>query len=816
MGKTLKLVIGVVIFVLINGCQDIYDNPKYKRPEWLAGKLYVQVEENNLNTFKKCLDATQWGKILNSTGFYSVFAPTDEAFTNFFQTHPKYKKFEDFLVTAEDSIYLDGLVRYHLIQDAWSKFQLTNMTPRGFYDKKNDINNSYFSQRVAYKRQTAFIDLPYREYVNEDVFNKFYERTYDQIVSVPSTSSVERYFVSDGPKYAPFFYKNFMDALDYTSQDYEFYFNRPFDESKIYFAGAEVISDQIPAENGFLYTIDKVVEPLPNLYQAIKLEYGGVQKYQKFIDLMNEFSYVIYEDQRTREQDGFNEGKAGVKNLFSKVHLFRYSAIDIDNELTSSSPGLAMFSGTSMVVPNNEAMEKMFNEIILSTSGYNRHNNLDEVPSEVKELIITSSYITSPIYKKEILEGFLNYEGDSLFLSDEDIETKLYCSNGVFIGLKRPIIPKAFSSVAGPILLRTDFEPLMYALRSTRMLDELKNLNKKYSFFALDGQTSLDDSTLILEDYFDNFFTRKVLLRYNFEFDPPQRQLLSTSDLIPLISNQICIGEIEGIAKYEFLKNLTGKYVTIDNVNQTILGSSASSVGYNGSRDTVNKFSKIDEPVVNGATYKCCAWLLFNSTPSLFAALRGNGFVATIPTDQTPNRNSSYFIELCIKAGLANVNGFIASQFSTAGPYTVFAPGDQVLKDYEAFENVKLTSLSTDELRKFLLYHFVQGAHIFTDGKQPSGTYRTLRVDEKSSDLGKVYSTVNIETGYDIIRVLNKSGDEMATVLPENQSNPNATFTRTNKIAYVTIPDPDNANLGSSTFASSVIHEISSVLVYEK
>ena len=403
-----------------------------------------------------------------------------------------------------------------------------------------------------------------------------------------------------------------------------------------------------------------------------------------------------------------------------------------------------------------------------------------------------------------------------MILSESEIGNKVYCSNRVLVGTNVPIVPRALSSVAGPMYLRPGYSLYLMALRRSGMLDEIKNANKKFSFFAIDDNTFLNDSSLLIMEIDRGSSVYKSLVYYDKAYDPARLTNWTSNALFKLISNQVCEGEIEGIATFEFLRTLGRYYLRVNNQTETEFGSSSALVGINGSSDTINNFVKLEEPTLNGSTYKINAFINASSTISLFAILKGNGFVPNIPTDESPNRNSSYFIELCIKAGLANVNGFLANQFSTAGPYTVFAPGHQVLKDYEAFENVKLTSLSTDELRKFLLYHFVQGAHIFTDGKQPSGTYRTLRVDEKSTDLNKVYSTVNIETGYDIIRVLNKSGDEMATVQPENQSNPNATFTRTNKIAYVTVPDPDNANLGSTTYASSVVHEINSVLVYEK
>ena len=45
--------------------------------------------------------------------------------------------------------------------------------------------------------------------------------------------------------------------------------------------------------------------------------------------------------------------------------------------------------------------------------------------------------------------------------------------------------------------------------------------------------------------------------------------------------------------------------------------------------------------------------------------------------------------------------------------YTVFIPSD------EAITEAGLSTLPVEELRDILLFHFVQGEMIFTDGKQP-------------------------------------------------------------------------------------------------
>ena len=57
-------------------------------------------------------------------------------------------------------------------------------------------------------------------------------------------------------------------------------------------------------------------------------------------------------------------------------------------------------------------------------------------------------------------------------------------------------------------------------------------------------------------------------------------------------------------------------------------------------------------------------------------------------------------------------------------------------------------TLTTEELRKFLMMHFVQGNMIFTDGNKPAGYYETTRVDEKSTTYTTVYTKIYIDPGY--------------------------------------------------------------------
>jgi hypothetical protein len=68
-----------VVLILVYGCRDEID--KYARPEWLAGKLFTQIQEiPELTTFAKAIELTEYDKLIDVSGSYTVFAPSDEAF----------------------------------------------------------------------------------------------------------------------------------------------------------------------------------------------------------------------------------------------------------------------------------------------------------------------------------------------------------------------------------------------------------------------------------------------------------------------------------------------------------------------------------------------------------------------------------------------------------------------------------------------------------------------------------------------------------------------------------------------------------------
>ena len=116
--------IAILAGIFLTACINIYDLEKYQSPKWLAGKLYTQIStREDLSTFGKCLELTGYDTLLNISGSYTVFAPSNEAFNQFFSENPQYGN--DVANIPHNELL--RIVKFHIIQNAWSKAQLQQL-----------------------------------------------------------------------------------------------------------------------------------------------------------------------------------------------------------------------------------------------------------------------------------------------------------------------------------------------------------------------------------------------------------------------------------------------------------------------------------------------------------------------------------------------------------------------------------------------------------------------------------------------------------------------------------------------------------------
>ena len=590
--------LGLLAFscIVITSCKDVLNREdRYKRPDWLAGKVYTQVKADpDLSTFAKCIELTGYDTIIDVSGSYTVFAPNNEAFTVYLQSHPEYNTVEDIPVDV-----LSNLVKYHIVQNPWSKNQLTSLDVWGWIDS-TDITNS---KPRGYKRETLLLE-------KDKKYGVSYVNGFFHIIDTTKTSWYRR-VITDSRKYAPIFYKQYFDIYNLNTSDYQFYFDRPIDgASDIYFVGARIIGDEIFAENGFVYHVDRVIDPLQNGYEMISSK-DGKYSYQDFLGLIDKFPKFEYNEQKTLDQPGADLGLA-VDSLFDLT--FPDLTFNIAAEETSSPPGthglpdnVTIRYHHGMIAPTDEAYTDFVNTYMV---GPNRWGSIDEAPYSIQKIIAKSQLCINPVYPTDFQNGFYNGELDYITLDPATIVEKKYGSNCTFIGVNTMVVPRAFKAVTGPIYLLRGYNKVMLAVEATGLLPALKKPDADYQFFVeSDLNTRLDSSFLYeRKDGKDRFYLVVKGRR------SPGRIDLSIGDLRTLLMNHIGVNSPKGFARKEFIRTLAGNYLIVNNETGTVSGPSLSKDGYQGPVTGPSVPVKISTDADNGVTWDIPDWFLFSPT----------------------------------------------------------------------------------------------------------------------------------------------------------------------------------------------------------
>lgn len=759
------VVLVTIVALFIMSCRDDLEVNKYERPDWLVGKVYSQIQEiPELSTFAQCLELTGYDTIINVSGSYTVFAPSNDAFNTWFTQNPNYNRVED--IPKEE---LEQLVKYHILQNAWSKQQLRSLDVFGWIDTL-DINNN---KPRGFKRETLL-----RNDNRKFGWTQTGERNTLRPVIIDTTNtSMHRRVITDSRKYAPIFFSQYLSIYDLSPNDYQFYFDRSFEGSpNLYFSNAKITSDEIFSENGFVYIVDQVVEPLKNAYQI--LENGNENaSYKEYFDLVNHFPAFTFNEVETNKQPGAQQGLA-VDSLFDLT--FPELTFNLTNERTKAPAGVVGLPSNvtyryhhGMVAPTDEAFNELIDTYIKIPNGW---GSLNGAPDNIKRIIANTHLSVNPVYPSDFSKGFYNGELDLVKLDASEIVHKEFGSNSTFVGINKAIVPRAFSSVTGPVYLQQGFRKVMTAIEQAGLLSALKRQNRDYMFFVESDANTRVDSSLIYNEITEVFSVFMINPGTN-----PQRFTLNLNDLRILLMSHVATRQPLGMARKEFLPNLSGSYIIVNNGTGEVSGTAPTTRGYRGS-STVQEFPRVlSSTADNGTTYEINNWFSFAAT-SIF-----NRIQSTYPR----------FHALLQQAGLSSNQEFRYNFLSDNEFYTIFVP------NAEALDALDVSSMTKEQLQKLLMLHFVQGELIFTDGSTNPRYFETTRIDEKSTPFSTVNTLLYVEPGIDVIRFRAKDGAVYSEV--EESAN-------TNMLTGINL-GASNDNF-SNIFNNAVIHEIDRVLLF--
>lgn len=760
MGTELKFFMLIVIFAFLFSCEKIEERDDYRRPDWLVGKLYDQiVAQEDLSSFAKALELTGYDTIINVSGSYTVFAPTNEAFDLFFSKHPQFGG----SVAGIPQEKLLEIVKFHIIQNPWNRVQLQSLNSHGWItDDDHPINSKPWS----YKRQTLLKE-PNEKY--------YYTVDHGDYTIVDSTQSDKyRYVYNAKRKYVPIFFDEYFKLNFLKYDDYEFYYNRPYETGNIYFSNAK-LGNEIFGENGFIFPIDRVARPAENAKQLLSDDSNG-NSYADFLELIYRYPEFTFNKEAT-----FNQEEAKGGGQFDSLFNLSYPELlfDIHEEEYKGNYALATMSHFGLMAPTDDAYQKLVHDVITSSSGFPHWPSMDAVPEEIIRIIINSYMSEYPVYRTNFNEGFYNGRDDKITIDEQDIIQAEFGSNCTFLGLKEPIVPRAFTSVTGPVYLRPGYSLFMRAMEYANILPAVKRENADYAFYVIPDEIMNKDSSLMIK--WDPIDPKRYTMQ---AYDRTQKKVvyMSRSVLSKRLLNQVGLVKPTGVGRKEFIENLAGNYLVIDNENNVAMGSGGPNCyGYMGDSVIETHPVKLPEPADNGSTLENQAWFKFSKS-TLFAVISSH----------------TEFYNLLVKAGLIDPKNYKFTFISEGDYYTVFVPTD------EALASARLDTLSTDDLRSVLQYHFIRDVLIFTDGRMPSGLYETARKDESSNEFSTVFSTINLDPGVDYIDILDEEGNLYYRVDEEDG--------KTNSMATTKTGDANKSNFWDF-ITTGVVHEIDTVLI---
>lgn len=686
--KSKTIVTLLFLSLVISNCQrDFEALPFYRAPEGQLGSLYEQLAaEERFSTFVSAIDKVPGLKDeLSSSGLFTIMAPDNDAFQDFFASHPTFKSID---LIPEDSLAL--IVKYHIMK--WMLFKINFMNPG--LTKENFSSYKYESRAtLVYKENTA----------SGGQKAIFYPSKMLQV-------------------YTP----NFL-ALNYiTAQDYTSVYGPGSSlsaSSMMNVMGATVTQPDLASGNGVIHVIDKVLVPPPTLTQELEIN----SEYHEFINLMKErFLSYTYNSAATIAQgnNGDITGDGLVDSLWNRN--FDFNAF-LDNENPKNASTQALFSLTAFI-PQRSVFTNYLNNTL--TAGF--ANDVDSIPDRTLNLLFQSCFSQELYWPSRAYSGNVtNLLGNKIILTQNDVNRIKMTSNGILYELKAVNEPDAFKAVTGPALLSSQYWYFAEMLVKTGLLSSLTKEGTKFTILCPTNQA------------FQNFG-----IFYDpspGSLGPPgffrtagtTTSALSVKQLIPLVGNHIIVNQdipASGL--------VDGFYPTLNNSIIVIEGGNI----HGSVRDTIPQIIDPDNIRSNGYFHGINKTIL-DPLSSIFVIINSASDWDADPLALV-NPQYTKFKELCDAAGILTKDFGSITQVDVDKKFTLFVPSNDAITAAqiagllpatgEVVPNTIIDDALKARLESYIRYFFIQNKQALTDGKT-TGTFFTAKKDILSTPMNPIY-----------------------------------------------------------------------------
>ena len=458
------VMIGCLSALLI-GCTK--DNLEiYNRPESLAAPIYQQLDtKGNFKTLLQVIDKSGYKSVLSTGGYWTLFAPNDDAFAKYFTK-------AGVNLGTLDSSQARKLVQGMLVYNAYSKDKL------GDYQVTLTSTTSGEQSGMpgqAFRRKTAYSKGVYDETALDGTKYK--------AVGINASRKNGSYYLfspdDNNYKYLTYFTDEFMSTNGLSAYDYNYFF-----PSTTYAGfnvmGTKVVEKDLFAENGMIHVVDDVPVAEPSIDDFLR----DKPEYSEFRNLIEKYTVSFVENaamtlkyaNQTRKSD-----KIFVKTFYKQSNIGKLISFNPTSE-NFAIPGDNTESQSNMFsifVPTNDALKKYINEVLLE-----KYTSLDAMPTGVVVDLINSHMYSNVVWPSKIASAVNDLAENPKFNIATDIVEKKLLSNGFFYGTNKVQESSVFSSVYSRSYLDPAYS-IMNRLLDLDLRPTLLSQKRKFAVFMV-------------------------------------------------------------------------------------------------------------------------------------------------------------------------------------------------------------------------------------------------------------------------------------------------------------------------------------------
>ena len=644
--------------LLVVSCSDdLADNDHYKVPSWLKGNAYeVLQKEGNYSVFLRGIDLTGNSGIVGGKSILTVAAPNDEAF-NRFLSEKGYSSIDE--MYQKNPNYVKNLIGMHLMYYAFDWDKMVNFRPTdgdaATDEAKEKGAGMYYKHRTH--SQDAVEDVQGAMVDGNATDIKVYH--YERYLPVFSTKMFQTKEIEDAAADYNYFYPNTT------------WYGAAHSGEGFNIANAAVNDEgNVITDNGYLYHVDRVIEPVNTIYDELKNN-ADYSDFFKLYDSYMSYTTAMTETNNTLGYTAYVRQHSPLPNI-----AFEWTVPAMTGSVYAYTSWLES-EGYTVFAPTNTALDNFFKTFWTAESGYPDLDKLDPLIKQyfVYQMFAKSSY---PVFPTEIKKGTVKtYYGTKVNFDPSTIaqNRRQICENGILYGMDQMTAPAIFSSVVGPAFRDAKYACFLYTLDGTGLTSSLAADNSEFvALIPSNAQYEAAEPAMRLYETTSG----KELQEYS--DDAGNFVAIGSSRTLPLVnmhvSDNVTSLKTAGTQviptyaafNYWFVKD--GKITTNALFNEQL-----------NPANTSNPFVAFHEIENDGAAWTNGKAYSYDA-PSIFKTASGDGLLHALAVCSDANYEYYLFAQLLNKAGFVSGTDIVfpTDEGSTDRRVIVFVPTNDAIK----------------------------------------------------------------------------------------------------------------------------------------